>query len=257
MTGPLEVLQFLCLSDNYGYLVHDPDSGLTVAIDTPEVAPIQRALDEKNWQLNFVFNTHHHDDHAGGNLALKTQTGCQITGPRADAERIPGIDREVGEGDTVSLGEWQFAVHDTPGHTRGHIVYHCPQAGIAFVGDTLFALGCGRIFEGTPEQMWTSLQKISCWPDETLIYCAHEYTQANARFALSVEPDNADLVARGVEIEAARKRGIATVPTTLALEKKTNPFLRPHSPALRQTIDLTGGSDVEVFARTRQLKDSF
>ncbi len=257
MTTTLEVQQIPCLSDNYGYLVHDTVSGLTATIDTPDTGPILQALEKKGWRLDFIFNTHHHDDHAGGNLALKEKTGCEIIGPRADAGRIPGIDRQVGEGDSVTLGEWQFTVHDTPGHTRGHIVYHCQQAGVAFVGDTLFALGCGRLFEGTPAQMWDSLQKILSWPDQTLIYCAHEYTQANARFALSVEPGNTDLVARDVQISAARERGEPTVPTTLALERKTNPFLRPHSSNLQRTVGLVGASDVEVFARTRELKDSF
>jgi len=257
MTTTLEVKQIPCLSDNYGYLVHDAVSGLTASIDTPETGPIVQALEQKGWRLDFIFNTHHHDDHAGGNLALKEKTGCEIIGPRADAGRIPGIDRQVGEGDSVALGEWRFTVHDTPGHTRGHIVYHCQQAGVAFVGDTLFALGCGRLFEGTPAQMWDSLQKILSWPDQTLIYCAHEYTQANARFALSVEPGNTDLVARDAQINAARERGEPTVPTTLAVERKTNPFLRPHSSNLQQAVGLVGGSDVEVFARTRELKDSF
>lgn len=253
----LEVHQFPCLDDNYGYLVHDPISGLTATIDTPEVESISDALKEKGWSLDFIFNTHHHQDHAGGNLALKEMSGCTIIGPAADVDRIPGIDRAVGEGDTVLLGEWSFKVHDTPGHTRGHIVYHCETAGIGFVGDTLFALGCGRLFEGTPDQMWRSLQKILSWPDETLVYCAHEYTEANARFAVTVEPDNAALKTRYEEIRAARAKGIPTVPTTIALEKKTNPFLRPDSADLQRTINLLGHSEVEVFGRTRELKDQF
>jgi hydroxyacylglutathione hydrolase len=155
------------------------------------------------------------------------------------------------------LGNWVFQVHDTPGHTRGHIVFHCAEAAVGFVGDTLFALGCGRLFEGTPEQMWHSLQKLLSWPDQTLIYCAHEYTEANARFALSVEPENADLVARVDEIRIARAQDIPTVPTSMALEKRTNPFLRPHSSNLQETVNLVGQSDVEVFARTRELKDNF
>ena len=253
----LEIHQFPCLDDNYGYLIHDAASGLTATIDTPEVDAINAALVEKNWSLDFIFNTHHHHDHAGGNLELKAQTQCEIIGPAADIDRIPGIDRAVSEGDTVMLGNWVFQVHDTPGHTRGHIVFHCAEAAVGFVGDTLFALGCGRLFEGTPEQMWHSLQKLLSWPDQTLIYCAHEYTEANARFALSVEPENADLVSRANEIRIARAQGIPTVPTSMALEKKTNPFLRPHSSALQETIDLVGQSDVEVFARTRELKDNF
>jgi len=253
----LEIHQFPCLDDNYGYLIHDPASGLTATIDTPEVDVINAALVEKNWSLDFIFNTHHHHDHAGGNLELKAQTQCEIIGPAADIDRIPGIDRAVSEGDTVMLGSWAFQVHDTPGHTRGHIVFHCAEAAVGFVGDTLFALGCGRLFEGTPEQMWHSLQKLLSWPDQTLIYCAHEYTEANARFALSVEPENADLVSRANEIRIARAQGVPTVPTSMALEKKTNPFLRPHSSNLQETIDLVGQSDVEVFARTRELKDNF
>jgi hydroxyacylglutathione hydrolase len=253
----LEIHQFPCLDDNYGYLIHDPASGLTATIDTPEVDAINAALVEKNWSLDFIFNTHHHHDHAGGNLELKAQTQCEIIGPAADIDRIPGIDRAVGEGDTVMLGDWVFQVHDTPGHTRGHIVFHCAEAAVGFVGDTLFALGCGRLFEGTPEQMWHSLQKLLSWPDQTLIYCAHEYTEANARFALSVEPENADLVSRANEIRIARAQGVPTVPTSMALEKKTNPFLRPHSSNLQETIDLVGQNDVEVFARTRELKDNF
>ena len=257
MTKQLEVYQFPCLSDNYGYLVHDNQTGVTAAIDTPDYVAIGKALDLKNWQLSFIFNTHHHPDHAGGNLALKAQTNCKIIGPRQDAERIPGIDILVGDQDTCSLGIWTFEVYDTPGHTKGHIVYFCSQAGIAFVGDTLFALGCGRLFEGTPQQMWESLQKISAWPDDTLIYCAHEYTEANARFALSVEPENHDLILRSEQIVQTRSSGSPTIPTTLGLEKKTNPFLRSHSDNLQKTIGLTGKTELEIFTRTRELKDNF
>ena len=253
----LEVHQFPCLSDNYGYLVHDPDSGLTATIDTPEVEPIHAALDARGWKLNFIFNTHHHDDHAGGNLELKSQTGCQIIGPAADADRIPGIDRVVGEGDSVMLGAWAFTVHDTPGHTRGHIVYHCPQAGIGFVGDTLFALGCGRLFEGTPQQMWTSLQKILSWPNETLIYCAHEYTEANAAFAVTMEPANPALQQRVKEIQSLRAAGKPTVPTSIGLERATNPFVRSDSAELQAVLNLSGADEVAVFAETRRRKDHF
>tara|TARA_Y100000310_G_C20534784_1_gene740323 strand:- start:274 stop:1047 length:774 start_codon:yes stop_codon:yes gene_type:complete len=257
MTAAIEVHQFLCLDDNYGYLVHAEPSGLTAAIDAPEAKPILAALASKGWTLDLILNTHHHADHAGGNLELKERTGCSIVGSRADAARIPGIDREVGEGDSVTLGDHRFEVHDTPGHTSGHIVYHAPGDGIAFVGDTLFALGCGRLFEGTPAQMWQSLQKILRWPGQTRIYCAHEYTQANARFAITVEPGNPDLAQRCATIDTARSRGEPTVPSTLDLEKRTNPFLRPHSPNLQQTVGLTGASEVAVFARIRELKDSF
>src|SRR5690606_29661055 len=189
----IEVHMFPCLRDNYGFLVHDPDSGATACVDTPEVEPILRALDERGWTLTYILNTHHHADHAGGNRQIKAATGCRIVGPRADAERIPGIDIEVGDGDELRLGARRIVVRETPGHTRGHIVYHFPDDRIAFVGDTLFAMGCGRLFEGTPAQMWSSLRKILEWPDDTRLYCAHEYTQANARFALTVEPGNAEL----------------------------------------------------------------
>jgi hydroxyacylglutathione hydrolase len=252
-----EVHMFACLSDNYGYLLHDPEAGLTAAIDTPDADAIVTELDRKGWRLTHIFNTHHHGDHAGGNLALKAATQCEIIGPGADAARIPGIDRGVGDGDTIEFGRYRIEVFDTPGHTRGHIVYLLRSERIAFVGDTLFSLGCGRLFEGTPAQMWDSLQKILAWPDDTMLYCAHEYTQANGRFALSVEPANAALSARLAEVAALRADDQPTVPTTLALEKQTNPFLRPDSEQLQQTIGLAGAPVVEVFARTRELKDSF
>lgn len=252
----LEIHQFPCLNDNYGYLVHEPTSGATAAIDTPEVEPILKALDEKGWRLTHILNTHHHYDHAGGNEALKAATGCQIIGPKNEAAKIPGIDLPVGEGDEVTLGAVTAQVLDVPGHTAGHIAYYFAEAGVAFVGDTLFALGCGRLFEGTPEQMWTSLQKLMALPDDTVVYCAHEYTQANARFALSVEPENAALVTRAKEIDAARAAGRPTVPTTIGLEKATNPFLRPMSPDLQAHV-AASGSLVDVFAETRARKDRF
>jgi hydroxyacylglutathione hydrolase len=253
----LEIHMFPCLADNYGYLLHDPESGATAAVDTPDAAAISAELDAKGWRLTHVLNTHHHGDHAGGNLELKRRTGCTIVGPRADAARIPGLDVAVGEGDVVELGAHRAYVFDTPGHTRGHIVYHFAEARAAFVGDTLFALGCGRLFEGTPEQMWTSLRKILAWPDDTRIYCAHEYTQSNARFALTVEPGNPLLKERAAAVARLRAEGKPTVPSTLAEERATNPFLRPHSAELRAKLGLAAASDVEVFAKTRALKDAF
>jgi len=253
----LQVEMFPCLSDNYGFLVHDPEAGVTASIDTPQAAAIERALERKSWRLTHIFNTHHHADHAGGNLRLKAATGCEIVGPRNDAERIPGIDTLVGDGDVVRFGTHRATVYDTPGHTRGHIVYHFADDGVAFVGDTLFAMGCGRLFEGSAEQMWRSLGKISRWPDATRIYCAHEYTAANGRFAETLEPRNEALQQRMRDVARLRAQGIPTVPTTLALEKATNPFLRPGSAELRRTIGLEHGDDVAVFARTRALKDAF
>ena len=253
----LEIHMFPCLADNYGYLLHDGDSGATAAVDTPDAGEILAQLTAKGWRLTHILNTHHHADHAGGNLELKAQTGCTIVGPRADAARIPGIDVAVGEGDVVELGRHRATVFDTPGHTRGHIVYYFADAHAAFVGDTLFALGCGRLFEGTPAQMWSSLQKILSWSDDTRLYCAHEYTQSNARFALTVEPHNELLKRRAAVVASLRAASRPTVPSTLAEERATNPFLRPTSPDLKSTIGLTGASPVEVFARTRALKDAF
>jgi hydroxyacylglutathione hydrolase len=253
----LQIVQFPCLSDNYGYLLHDPDAGLTAAIDTPDADEIEAQLSARGWRLTHIFNTHHHDDHAGGNLVLKERHDCLIVGPKADAARIPGIDVGVGERFRVVFGDRRIDVFETPGHTTGHIVYYVPEASAAFVGDTLFAMGCGRLFEGTPEQMWSSLQKILRWPDDTALYCAHEYTLANGRFALTVEPDNPALVDRVRDVELLRQAGKPTVPTTLRQEKATNPFLRPASSALKAAIGLEGGDEISVFARTRYLKDSF
>jgi hydroxyacylglutathione hydrolase len=253
----LQIVQFPALSDNYGFLLHDPDAGLTAAIDTPDAAEIRRQLEHRGWRLTHIFNTHHHADHAGGNLELKERYGCLIVGPGGDSARIPGLDVGVREGDTVDFGARRIEVVETPGHTVGHIVYYVPEAQAAFVGDTLFAMGCGRLFEGSPDQMWASLQKILRWPDTTRLYCAHEYTLANASFALTVEPENLALLARAREVAEFRRADRPTVPTTLALEKATNPFLRPASPSLRATIGLEDADDVRVFARTRALKDSF
>ena len=195
----LEIHMFPCLQDNYAYLLHDSEAAITAAVDTPDADAILAVLRQKGWRLTHILNTHHHADHAGGNLRLKERTGCQIIGPRADAARIPGIEIEVGEGDVFRLGSHRALVYDTPGHTRGHIVYFLPDDEAAFVGDTLFAMGCGRLFEGTPAQMWSSLQKIMSLPETTRLYCGHEYTQANARFALTVEPRNQALIERAAE----------------------------------------------------------
>ena len=253
----VEVHQFPCLNDNYGFLLHDTESGMTACIDTPEVEPINAALADKGWSLTHIFNTHHHFDHAGGNETLKDKWQCQIYGAAVDQARIPGIDRQLADGETFDFAGNEVTVREVPGHTSGHIAFYLAEHGIAFVGDTLFALGCGRLFEGTPAQMWQSLQKLMALPDETVVYCAHEYTQANAAFALSVEPDNAELVARAAEIEELRAANQPTVPTTIGLEKATNPFLRPASSDLQATIGLVDASVVEVFAETRRRKDHF
>ncbi|MBL8202244.1 MAG: hydroxyacylglutathione hydrolase [Chromatiales bacterium] len=253
----LQIHQIPCLQDNYGYLVHDPASGLTASIDTPDAAAIESALAERGWQLDYILNTHHHFDHAGGNLALKAKTGCVIVGSRADAARIPGIDVLVGEGDQFSLGTHQARVLETSGHTVGHICYVFDADKAAFVGDTLFSLGCGRLFEGTPAQMWTSLQKLMALPDDVRVYCAHEYTQGNGRFAVTMEPQNAALAARVAEVAALRSAGRPTVPSTIGLEKATNPFLRPASAELRATLAMPAAPDADVLGETRRRKDRF
>lgn len=253
----LEIHQFSCLSDNYGFLLHDAETGETATIDTPDATAILAALEEKGWRLTHILNTHHHADHAGGNLELKQKTGCLIVGAGHDAGRIPGIDIKVREGDHCQLGNYKFQVIEVSGHTIGHIAYWCAQEKIAFVGDTLFALGCGRLFEGSPEQMWGSLQKLMNLPEDTALYCAHEYTQANLAFALTVEPGNEALHKRGREIAALRAENKPTVPMTLKQELATNPFLRPSSANLQQTIGLVGSAPVEVFAETRRRKDNF
>ena len=230
---------------------------MTACIDTPGTEAINAVLEDTGWRLTHILNTHHHGDHTGANLALKEQWGCTVVGAANDAERIPGIDVRVSDGDEYEFGSIKAKVFEVPGHTTGHIAYYFGSEGVAFVGDTLFALGCGRLFEGTPAMMWDSLQKLMALPDETIVYCAHEYTQANARFALSVEPGNARLVARSKEIDELRAQGLPTVPTTIGLERATNPFVRPMSGDLQETVGLSGNDLVAVFAETRKRKDNF
>lgn len=251
----LEIEQFPCLSDNYGVLIHDAAANLTASIDAPDAGAVGRALAEKGWRLTHILTTHHHADHTGGNLALKAETGCKIIGPRGEKSKIPGIDQAVGEGDRVPFGAVEFSVIDTPGHTAGHITYWGPNAGVAFVGDTLFAIGCGRVIEGTPEMMWQSLQKLMALPKETAVYCGHEYTQANARFALTIEPENAALKQRAKEVDQARAAGKPTLPTTIGLELDTNPFLRPHVPAIQQRLGMVGKPAWQIFAEIRERKN--
>lgn len=253
----LLIRQFPCLSDNYGFLVHDPESGETATIDTPDADRILAEADAAGWRITQIWNTHHHPDHAGGNAAVRAATGARIIAPSYDAHRIPDIDVPVSDGDTVALGRHEARVLFTPGHTLGHVCYHFANDRIAFVGDTLFALGCGRLFEGSPEQMWASLSRLAAWPEETRIYCAHEYTQANAAFALSVDPDNRDLQAYAAAVEAERARGEATVPTTIGAELAANPFLRPADPAIRKRLGLEAADDTAVFAEIRRRKDNF
>ena len=250
---PLTIHQFACLSDTYGFLIRDEASGKTACIDTPDAGAILRELDDLGWELDMILNTHWHPDHAGGNADIKAMTGCTIVGP-PEVTRIAPLDREVAGGDVVELGETRFQVIESGGHTLGHIAFYDPTDRVAFVGDTLFALGCGRLFEGTPEQMWDSLQRLAALPDDTRVYCAHEYTASNARFALSVD-DGAALKTRAEAIFAARERDEWTVPTTIGLEKATNPFLR--APALANRVGATGQPDALAFAAVRAAKDNF
>lgn len=238
---PLSVHQFPCLQDNYGFLVRDRETRKAACIDTPDAKAILRELDRLGWELELILNTHWHPDHAGGNAEIQAATGARSVGPK-EVERLVKLDRIVEDGDVVELGETRFSVIDTGGHTAGHITYYDAGDGIAFVGDTLFALGCGRLFEGTAQQMWRSLSKLAELPGSTQVFCAHEYTAANARFALSVD-DSPELAHRAREVFAARERGEPTVPTSIALERATNPFLR--------------AGDAERFAELRRAKDGF
>ena len=251
----LDVHQFPCLSDNYGVLIHDGDSQVTASIDAPDADTVAAALKEKGWRLTHILTTHHHGDHTGGNLALKGQTKCTIVGPRAEAAKVPGIDSQVGDGDAFAFGAFEVRVLDTPGHTAGHITYWLPSAGIAFVGDTLFAIGCGRVIEGNAQMMWNSLQKLMALPKATSLYCGHEYTQANARFALTIEPENEALQARAKEVDRLRAAGKPTLPTRLDLELATNPFLRPHSPAIQKRLGMVGKPEWQIFGEIRERKN--
>jgi hydroxyacylglutathione hydrolase len=252
----LVIRQIPVLKDNYVYLVHDPETQLTAAVDPSVAVPVQEALQREGWRLTHILNTHHHNDHTGGNNELKAATGCLIVGPRADRDRIPGIDVALGDGETYQFGTDEALVYDVPGHTRGHIAYWFRESRALFCGDTLFLMGCGRLFEGTPEQMWRSLSKLKALPPDTLVYCGHEYTQANARFALTVEPHNRDLIARSERVNALRAEGKSTIPGNLGEELATNPFLRADLPAL-QTEAGAPGDAVATFASIRRRKDNF
>ena len=253
----LDIVQIPVLTDNYIYLLHDSVSGETAVVDPALAKPVLDLLESKGWQLTYILNTHHHWDHVGGNLELKQNTGCKIIAAYADSERIPGIDRGVFEHDVISLGLHQAIVIETSGHTIGHIVYYFAKDEALFCGDTLFAMGCGRLFVGTAEQMWTSLQKLKVLPPSIRVYCTHEYTQANGRFALSVEPDNFKLQQRIIEVAELRSANQSTVPSTIGNEKATNPFFREDSVSIQKNLGLESQSPVLVFTELRKRKDSF
>ena len=239
----IEIVRIPALSDNYIWLLHDPQNGETAVVDPAEADPVERALAERGWRLTAIWNTHWHPDHTGGNAALKAAHGATVTAPAAEAAKIPTADRLVAEGDEVRLGGHVAHVMDVPAHTAGHIAYHLADDGVVFVGDTLFAMGCGRLFEGTPGQMFANMRKLEALPGGTAVYCAHEYTQSNGRYALAAEPDNVAIADRMAEVDAARAAGRATVPTSIALERATNPFMRARS--------------VEELAARRAAKDAF
>lgn len=253
----LEIIILPVLSDNYIYLLHDTVSGETAAVDPALAQPVLMKLQEKGWRLAAILNTHHHFDHVGGNLELKAQTGCKIIASDYDRNRIPGIDVTVQEGDVVRIGEHKAKIIFTPGHTLGHIQYYFEKDKLLFCGDTLFALGCGRLFEGTAEQLWYSLQKLKAMPPDTQVYCTHEYTQNNGRFALTVEPDNMVLQDRMEIVNRLRAQNLPTLPTTIAEELATNPFLREDSASIKHTLGMISDAPSDVFAKLRRLKDSY
>jgi hydroxyacylglutathione hydrolase len=239
----MEIVRIPVLSDNYVWLVHEPVSGETMVVDPAVAEPVLAEADRRGWRIGQIWNTHWHPDHTGGNAAIKAATGAIVTGPAAEAARIPTLDRTVGEGDRVRLGEAEAAVLDVPAHTAGHIAYHFAQQEMLFIGDTLFAMGCGRLFEGSAAQMHANMIRLAALPPETRVYCAHEYTLSNGRFAVTAEPDNAQIADRLAEVERLRAGGEATVPTTIGLERATNPFMRT--------------SSVEALAALRAAKDNF
>jgi hydroxyacylglutathione hydrolase len=250
------VLQFSCLSDNYGVLLNDPTTGATAAIDAPEAGPILAALAGRGWTLTDILVTHHHADHTQGIPELKAKyPKVRITGAAKDAARIEGLDVQVREDDLIKMGSLQAKVIETPGHTSGHIAYWFEEEDLAFVGDTLFAMGCGRVFEGTMPQMWSSLIKLASLPGETQVYCGHEYTLSNAKFALTIDPDNEMLQERVKEVTALREAGKPTVPTTIAIELATNPFLRAEDPAVQAHLGMAGADPAAVFAEIRERKN--
>jgi hydroxyacylglutathione hydrolase len=256
MMSELEFYQFPCLSDNYGVLVHDPDSGDTAAIDVPDAGTVQAALDEKGWKLTHVLVTHHHFDHTQGIEELKSASGCKVIGPQAEKAKIPTLDETVSDGDRFGFGGDMVDVISTPGHTLGMINFHFRESGVVFTGDTLFAMGCGRIFEGDAQMMWDSLCKLAGLPAETVVYCGHEYTLANAKFALTVDPGNDALQKRAEEVAALRAAGKPTLPTTIGAELATNPFLRAANSEIRSHLAMKSESDAKVFAEIRHRKDN-
>jgi hydroxyacylglutathione hydrolase len=249
--------QFPCLQDNFGVLMHDPETGATASIDAPEAEAVDKALSSKGWKLTHILVTHHHNDHTAGIAELKRKHGCHVVGPKAEAARIADLDETVSEGDTVKVGSLAARVLETPGHTSGHISYWLEHERTAFVGDTLFSIGCGRILEGTPDMMWNSLLKLRALPDDTQFFCGHEYTASNIAYARTVEPDNAALKTRADEVKRLRDAGKATLPSTIGKEKAANPFLRADVKEVAAGLGLARAPAAQVFAKIRTGKDTF
>ena len=254
---PLELVTLPCLADNYAYLIHDPATGATGVVDVPDAAPILAELSRREWGLSDIFLTHHHDDHIAGVKALRAATGAKVWGAAADRHRLPPLDVALVEGDAVAFGPEVGVVIDVSGHTLGHIAYVFADSGLAFTGDSLMAAGCGRLFEGSPDQMWASLQKLAALPDATQICSGHEYTASNLRFAAAMEPANPAIAARTLRVMKARAEGRPSVPSRLSGERATNPFLRASRPEMKAALGMEGESDAAVFAELRARKDRF
>jgi hydroxyacylglutathione hydrolase len=254
---PAQTYLFPCLTDNYGVLLHDPQSGATAAIDAPEAKAVEDALAKTGWRLTDILVTHHHGDHTAGIGELKTHYKCRVVAPWNEAQRIAHVDETVGEGEAVRVGALEGRVIETPGHTAGHISYFFPADKLAFVGDTLFSIGCGRVIEGNPEMMWQSLLKLRGLPDDTQFYCGHEYTAANIRFAKTIEPNNKPLAARAEEVARLLAAGKPTIPATIGAEKADNPFLRADLPDVAKSVGLVGSPAWKVFAEIRERKNKF
>ena len=254
---PLEIVTLPCLSDNYAYLLHNPETAETAVVDVPEAGPILEALKARGWRLTDILITHHHADHIQGVAELRAETGARVIGAAADAHRLPPLDLAVSDDDNLTICGELAEVLDVSGHTVGHIAFYFPDAGAVFTADSLMALGCGRVFEGTPEMMWASLSRLAALPDDTMVYSGHEYTAANARFALTIEPGNSALISRSQAIGSTRAAGRPTVPSRLSEGRATNPFLRAGLPEMKQAVGLAGHPDAEVFAEIRRRKDQF
>jgi hydroxyacylglutathione hydrolase len=253
----LEIRLVPLLADNYAYLVHDPESGETAVVDPAEAGPVLDAAAASGWRIGKVLNTHHHGDHTAGNTAIVAATGATVLAPESERDRIEAVSVGIADGDVVRIGGVAFTAIATPGHTLGQISYYSDEARALFSGDTLFALGCGRVFEGTPPQLWRSLLRLRSLPDDTRVYCGHEYTQSNCRFALTIDPDNEILSRRAAGIAELRAAGLPTVPSTIGLERATNPFLRADEPSLHRHLGMVGADPADVFAEIRRRKDVF